>query len=395
MANIILVEVETPNGFDTKFLFPGLMSHEGFSATGPSTWWYHYDLMTDGDTAPGGVFGKHFEIFDNLHTATGVGTYDIQGSMYQWSVRDTADDSHATLALLQSLITTETSGSHPHNIYIPSISWVTPDSLISSAKEQVPGIYMFVRGNVGNDTLRGSYWHDELRGEEGRDSLLAGDGDDTLNGGAGADKMIGGPGDDRFYVDTRKDQIIEANGEGWDTVFTTLDYTLSKNLESVAASGTRNFHLTGNAAANGVEGSSGADTLKGLGADDVLSGGVGKDVLYGGTGKDSFFFLTNPTLDKPDTIKDFNHRDDTIKVSQTAFAGLFPTFISGTNFPLPADLFHASKSGQAHDPSDRILYDTTDGRLYFDSDGTGATARVQFATLTGHPHITADDIWVL
>jgi serralysin len=40
---------------------------------------------------------------------------------------------------------------------------------------------------------------------------------------------------------------------------------------------------------------------------------------------------------------------------------------------------------QAHDKDDHIIYNKASGALYYDSDGTGSHAQVQFATLTNHP----------
>jgi Ca2+-binding RTX toxin-like protein len=41
----------------------------------------------------------------------------------------------------------------------------------------------------------------------------------------------------------------------------------------------------------------------------------------------------------------------------------------------------ANASGAATNGSQHILYDTTDGRLFYDADGNGGQARVHFATL--------------
>ncbi len=47
--------------------------------------------------------------------------------------------------------------------------------------------------------------------------------------------------------------------------------------------------------------------------------------------------------------------------------------------------------GADHDSSDRIIYDSTNGKLYLDADGNGAGAQVLIATLTsGLAHTNAD-----
>ena len=47
------------------------------------------------------------------------------------------------------------------------------------------------------------------------------------------------------------------------------------------------------------------------------------------------------------------------------------------------------------DADDRILYDASTGKLYFDADGSGAGAAVQFAILSGSPALNASDFTVI
>ena len=50
----------------------------------------------------------------------------------------------------------------------------------------------------------------------------------------------------------------------------------------------------------------------------------------------------------------------------------------------------------AHDPSDRIIYDSTMGKLYYDPDGSGiGSSAVHFATLVGAPAITNADCFII
>ncbi len=51
----------------------------------------------------------------------------------------------------------------------------------------------------------------------------------------------------------------------------------------------------------------------------------------------------------------------------------------------------AGLTAVAADPSDRIIYDSVSGGLFYDKDGNGATVAVRFATLTGAPAISATD----
>uniref|UniRef100_UPI003D0C101E Ig-like domain-containing protein n=1 Tax=Sedimenticola sp. TaxID=1940285 RepID=UPI003D0C101E len=86
---------------------------------------------------------------------------------------------------------------------------------------------------AGTDNLSGSgnMLDNRLTGNAGDNNLDGGAGNDTLNGGAGADTMLGGAGDDTYIVDNVGDTVVEAAGEGIDTVESSIDYTLGDNLE--------------------------------------------------------------------------------------------------------------------------------------------------------------------
>ncbi len=125
--------------------------------------------------------------------------------------------------------------------------------------------------------------------------ITGGAGDDALNGGRGADVLRGGLGDDRYVVDHPGDVVAEVADAGFDTVETTLNYTLGANIEGLLLRGTAALsgignalanRLTGNAANNTLSGLDGADTLLGKGGNDKLLGGAGADRLDGGTGDD-------------------------------------------------------------------------------------------------------------
>jgi Ca2+-binding RTX toxin-like protein len=49
---------------------------------------------------------------------------------------------------------------------------------------------------------------------------------------------------------------------------------------------------------------------------------------------------------------------------------------------------------EAHDASDRIIYGRTNGVLYYDQDGTGATEQVAFAKLSVGLRMTAQDFQI-
>ena len=159
-----------------------------------------------------------------------------------------------------------------------------------------------VTGTPGNDTLYGNdqvndeisgyAGNDTLYGMRGDDALYGGEGNDVLNGGTGADVMVGGTGNDIYYVDNVGDTVTENPGEGTDTIYTSINYTIGTGspIEVLRANaGTTGLVLTGNDLANTIVGGIGNDTLNGGAGNDVLNGGAGADVMAGGAGNDIYY----------------------------------------------------------------------------------------------------------
>ncbi|MHC2333210.1 beta strand repeat-containing protein [Bradyrhizobium sp. USDA 4454] len=117
-------------------------------------------------------------------------------------------------------------------------------------------------------------------------ALYGGSGNNTLDGGAGADTMVGGLGNDTFYVDNPGDIVVENTGEGTDTVHTTINYSLTPNVENLILDGSGNLFGTGNALNNVLTGNAGNNSLYGGDGNDTATGGAGADVLVLGNGDD-------------------------------------------------------------------------------------------------------------
>ncbi|PWR18205.1 pectinesterase family protein, partial [Zavarzinia aquatilis] len=94
--------------------------------------------------------------------------------------------------------------------------------------------------------VEGSAGADILFGGAAADTLAGLGGDDLIDGRGGADTMSGGVGDDSYVVDDAGDTVIEAAGEGNDTVSTSVTYTLAagQEIETLQATGTGNIALT-------------------------------------------------------------------------------------------------------------------------------------------------------
>ncbi len=227
-----------------------------------------------------------------------------------------------------------------------------------------------------------------LTGNNLKQSIIGGDGNDTLNGGGGTDRLTGSIGNDTYIVDG-SDTVVEATGEGTDLVKAYAAHTLAANVENLTLMGTLDFGGAGNELANTIIGNSGRNTLLGKDGDDTLNGGLGIDKLGGGLGKDSFIFNTALSADNIDIIKDFSVVDDTIQLENAVFTALTAT---GT---LEVSAFASNLTGRATDSADRIIYESDTGKLFYDADGTGSVAGIQFALVAKNLALTEADFIII
>jgi Ca2+-binding RTX toxin-like protein len=146
--------------------------------------------------------------------------------------------------------------------------------------------------NQGNTLFGDPTFATKLVGDTGSDFLFTGSGNDTLNGGGSTDVMAGGLGNDIYYVDNGADVVTERPGEGSDTVYAGVGYTLGAGSEIEflrANAGATGLTLIGNEFANTIVGGAGVDTLNGGGGNDTLNGGGGADVMAGGLANDTYY----------------------------------------------------------------------------------------------------------
>ncbi|EGF93612.1 hemolysin-type calcium-binding repeat 2 copies family protein [Asticcacaulis biprosthecium C19] len=197
------------------------------------------------------------------------------------------------------------------------------------------GLSNTLYGNTGNNRLDGGTGNDTLYGGTGNDTFVvnttgdtivefAGEGTDlaeasanytlsadvenltlmgtgningtgnalgnVITGNTGNNVLAGGTGDDTFYVQNAGDSVVEANGEGTDTVNSSVTWSLAGSyVETLILTGAANINGTGNGQANAIYGNTGVNSLIGGGGHDVLDGGAGADVLTGNTGDDTYY----------------------------------------------------------------------------------------------------------
>ena len=160
-----------------------------------------------------------------------------------------------------------------------------------------------LEGRAGDDALTGAAGDDRLVGGDGDDTLIGNAGDDTLWGGRGADELWSGGGDDLLAGGPGADRLV--GGAGRDTLdYGGSDAGVTLNLATGAASGghaegdrfSRVEDVIGSAHDDRITGDDAANRLEGLAGDDTLAGGAGGDRLTGDDGDD--FLIGNADADR-------------------------------------------------------------------------------------------------
>jgi Ca2+-binding RTX toxin-like protein len=238
-------------------------------------------------------------------------------------------------------------------------------------------------GNNGNNILKGNTGNNILTGGDGNDTYRYAVtqvlGTDTIvetaTGGIDTVDFTGTTTTVKLNLDQTTQQTVVTNR---------LNLILSNSIENITG-GSSNDTLTGNSLNNTLKGGSGTDVLNGGVGNDILIGGTGNDTLTGGAGSDRFTF--NSRSEGIDKITDFSVIDDTIFVSAAGFGGglVVGSAIAASQFLL---------GSAATTSSQRFLYEQSTGALFFDRDGTGAIAKIQFATLNTGLSLTNADIFV-
>lgn len=200
-----------------------------------------------------------------------------------------------------------------------------------------------------------------------------------VTGGSGGTVPDPAPGDDDPAPQNPTDPTVPTTPGPTALKITNSADTLIGTVKDETVSG-----LGGN---DKIYGLAGADKLQGDVGNDRIFGGLGNDILTGGAGKDRFHFDTLPnSTSNRDQITDFTSGEDTMRLDHAVYTNLGKT---GT---LSANAFFTGTA--AHDADDRIIYNRDTGALYYDPDGTGAAAAVQFAQLDMHLALTQRDFVV-
>ncbi|AUX75353.1 calcium-binding protein [Sinorhizobium fredii] len=254
-------------------------------------------------------------------------------------------------------------------------------------------------GGSGKDTVTGSTQIDYLEGGLGNDALRGGGGNDYLIDGKGNDRLYGDAGNDtfdRFSDETGTDYFD--GGSGVDTLEFDIvsDRAVIIDLENSAKNGGVATGLTlvsienvvgqnkedtilGNGVANTLKGGMGDDRLDGRAGNDKLEGGAHGDLLTGGSGADHFIYVTGDAIGSGDQITDFKRGEDKVVIDKDVFGFIALVLYSGNDL-------------KATGTAAQFFFETDNGRLWYDADGTGNEAdAVLMATLDKVTSLAATD----
>ncbi|MEH2257035.1 beta strand repeat-containing protein [Nostoc sp.] len=346
-----------------------------------------------------------------------------------------------TLSLSYSSATTRITSTFDATTNIGAIS-STADTTVFSYKNieqlNITGTNYddYLVGSNGNDTLRSGNGNDTIDGGAGEDFLdiSFSKGNHLLNGGSGNDSLQalsdvydefsnyvgssisgnntlnGGAGNDTLNVESSGDNNLLDGGDGNDFLYIPSFTTSGNNtLNGGVGNDTLNvysYSSTGNNLLGGGDGNdsliassaTGNSTLEGGNGDDTLRGGEGNAIIIGGKGNDRLFgeggtdtFVFNSFDEGLDLIRDFgaiNEPNELIQVSAAGFGGGLSAGV------LQASQFTLGES--ATTSSQRFIYNSTTGALFFDSDGSaGAFTQVQFAGLSAGLSLTNNNFVVV
>ncbi|MBT3142865.1 hypothetical protein KL867_17480 [Ruegeria litorea] len=282
------------------------------------------------DTLEGGIGG------DELHGGSGV---DL-----------------ASFATAGSGVTANLTSGHGSRGNANGDTYIAIENLLGSEHADL------LTGSSGNNVIEGGRSNDTLRWSAGNDRLEGGIAGDEVNGGSGTDSAAFATAGAGVTVNLTAGVGTRGNANG-DT-YISIENVIGSNHDDI---------ITGSSGRNILVGGRGDDLLRGSAGNDVMRGGLGNDTLNGGSGADEFRFDAALNVGaNVDTIENYSLSHDRISLDDRVFAAIGSS-LSSSEFRI---------GSSAQDGNDYVIYNSTTGALYYDEDGAGAAAQVQFATLT-------------
>ncbi|HYE88769.1 MAG TPA: hypothetical protein VEA16_20555, partial [Vicinamibacterales bacterium] len=157
------------------------------------------------------------------------------------------------------------------------------------------------------------------------------------------------------------------------------------------AGGSGNDTINGNDGNDTLAGGGGNDTINGGAGNDQVEGGAGNDTISGSGGQDSFVFREAGSANADNAVG-FASNWDRISLDN---AGLGALGADGRFTSSDARFFAGAGANAGQDASDRVVYNTSTGQLWYDADGSGGGASHLIATLQAGAPLVAADIYVI
>ncbi len=256
----------------------------------------------------------------------------------------------------------------------PSITLaVSPSSVLENGPNNL--IYTFTRTGVTTNALTVNYGVAGTANSSDYTGATPGTGK-TITFAVGASTAT-------LTIDPTGDSTPESNETVALTLATGTGYTIGTTTAvtgTITNDDTAGLTLTGDATNNNLVGGSGNDTFLGLGGNDTLTGGLGADK-----------FRFNSPSEGMDTITDFSKaQGDKIELFAPGFNSLVWT--DGVTNALAPSVFSVGTS--ANSWTNHIIYNNSNGIVYFDADALGSGLQVALAQLSPGLNLTNQDFIV-
>ena len=206
------------------------------------------------------------------------------------------------------------------------------DSVESGVTYVLPAeVETLTLSGVGSIHGTGNALDNLLIGNVASNRLVGNAGNDTLVGGGGSDTLIGGIGDDTYRIGAPASTVVEAAGEGTDTVESGISIALGANVERLTLTGSEGINGTGNALANVIAGNSGANRIDGGTGADSMAGASGDDTYVVDDAGDIVIELAADGVDAVETRLSYKLGDNVENLVLTGTAAVSGTGNGGAN----------------------------------------------------------------
>ncbi|MFO5475298.1 MAG: glycosyl hydrolase family 18 protein, partial [Dolichospermum sp.] len=320
---------------------------------------------------------KVFSTYENNQSILGKTDYVKQqglGGAFFWEITQDLPITNP-----DSLINVAATNLGINNVVLPTITLaVSPSSVLENGTTNL--IYTFTRTEATTNSLTVNY---NVAGTATFNNDYTQIGAASFTATTGTITFAAGSSTKTLTIDPTGDSTPESNETVALTLTTGTGYTIGTTTAvtgTITNDDTAGLTLTGDATNNNLVGGSGNDTFLGLGGNDTLTGGLGADK-----------FRFNSPSEGMDTITDFSKaQGDKIELFAPGFNSLVWT--DGVTNALAPSVFSVGTS--ANSWTNHIIYNNSNGIVYFDADALGSGLQVALAQLSPVLNLTNQDFIV-